>query len=72
MTIKIDKDVPLPTTRFYASQFPFDLMDVGDSFFVPTASMGTVRSMASRRSTRNQMRYSVRRVENGARVWRVE
>lgn len=69
---EIDNDVPVPTTR---SKYPFDEMEVGDSFFVSGGSKLTLRKMrsASNWATKKfpDTKYSVRAVENGVRIWRV-
>lgn len=74
MVIKIDKGIPVPPENSHASKYPFDLMEIGDSFFVSAEERKPdhMRSTASIHGKRIQKRYSVRKVENGTRVWRVE
>jgi len=74
VTIKIDKDVPVPAANAHASKYPFHLMEIGDSFFVSDEDRNPdhMRSTAAIHGKRNQTRYRVRKVENGARVWRIE
>lgn len=71
MTITIDKDVPLPDGQ---AKLPFGIMDIGDSFFVNGYShnMDTVRSAASAWGQRHQKRFTVRVVDGGVRIWRIE
>ena len=43
---KINKNVPLPKPSRLSNSFPWDDMEVGDSFFVPVndvASLGSIR-----------------------------
>jgi uncharacterized protein (DUF2249 family) len=74
MDTKIDKNVPMPAYMRAVTKYPFSAMEVGDSFFVTTDRPGlnSLRSRASTAGHRSQAKYSVRKVENGARVWRVE
>lgn len=80
-TIVIEKDVPLPEPA-YTGRWPFDKMDVGDSFFVaagtlypndPNREVNALRSSASSYSmrwTEPKAKFSLRDVDGGYRVWR--
>lgn len=83
---KIDTNVPLPTPRGRPAAFPFPFADmqVGDSFFVPTAE-GDLRKVRNRLASsivrfRQKVdinaKFSTRVVDeesvNGIRVWRVQ
>lgn len=65
---EIESGVPLLKAGVKA-RFPFKLMKVGDSFAVPDSDVKSVRVMASA-YTIDGRRFSVRKTENGARVWR--
>jgi hypothetical protein len=71
---KIDKDVPVPEK--FTSKYPFGDMEVNDSFFVEGTDKKTMRRLigasnwASKRYPAT--RYSVRKVDGGVRVWRIE
>ncbi len=70
MRYVIDKDVPLPAkaTVGRKSKYPFDLMEVGDSFFVPgKVRMASTVGQASRRLGR---RFVWNEETSGVRVWR--
>ena len=70
MRYVIDKNVPLPAkaTTGRKSKYPFDLMEVGDSFFVPgKVRMASTVRQASRRLGR---RFVWNEETGGARVWR--
>lgn len=58
------------------SKYPWEQMDIGDSFFVPEPDAGAVRSAASAARKRLSTRYKCsKRVEDGVagiRVWRIE
>jgi hypothetical protein len=66
--IKIDKDHPLPV------KYPFEQMEVGDSFAVPDTVKRTTLSIAMRRYGRkNNKKFTVRKFKDGAyRCWRIE
>lgn len=70
MRYVIDKNVPLPAkaTTGRKSKYPFDLMEVGDSFFVPgKVRMASTVGQASRRLGR---RFVWNEETGGVRVWR--
>ena len=83
---KIDKDIPLPEDmRSRVSKYPWGMMDVGDSLFLPIEKGDDGKRMKNRisQSCRNfgkkqepQWKYTLRyRLENevsGVRVWRSE
>lgn len=70
--IKVDKDIPIPKVRYDRHVFPFDQLQLGDSFFVPNdhPSFHSVRSLATINKT-HERAYTCRRCEGGVRVWRV-
>lgn len=77
--IQIDKGVPIPTKMQLGrrSKYPFDLMEVGDSFFVPGRdgkSFGGTVTAARKRYT--DLSFEMRTVKEdgvvGVRVWRTE
>jgi len=60
-------------------KYPFDRMEVGDSFFLgdedlPNSAASSLRSSASRYSSTvdTQARFTIRRVDGGYRAWRVQ
>lgn len=67
--IKIDKNVPIPPAgQGRPRKYPFDEMDVGDSFF-----SGSIASVESSAYSRNDgKKFVLRKVRGGVRVWRVE
>jgi hypothetical protein len=65
--IPIDKGIPLP------EKFPFERMDVGDSFLVPQdISRSTVNVAATRYGEKWRMKFTVRKTPEGLRCWRIE
>ncbi len=83
---KIDKDIPLPNDmRSRVSKYPWGMMDVGDSLFLPIEEGDDGKRMKNRiaQSCRNfgkkqkpEWKYTLRyRLENevsGVRIWRSE
>lgn len=73
--IQVDRDIPLPPPKQqFTRKYPFNIMAVGDSFFVPGM---TRRPMASsiRHASCECRKFTTRRViENGVsglRIWRI-
>ena len=50
MAYKIEKDVPLCRTSSKSNKYPFDHMEVGDSFLVPYAEAKSARMAALSRN----------------------
>ena len=83
---KIDKDIPIPKCR-NDTKYPFDSLEVGDSFFVSCEhtsktfiNMQRYVSYANRKRKaeekvnpgQNIVRFISRRVDEGIRVWRLK
>lgn len=66
--IRVDKDVPIP------KRYPFEQMEVGDSFAVPEGINRTRVSVAAMRYGReHKMKFTVRQMpDRSLRCWRVE
>jgi len=67
-SIKIEKNIPIPSHGNEKNTAPFEKMEVGDSVLVEH------RGEASRiynLMKRNKKKALTRRVENGIRVWRI-
>ena len=74
--IKIEKGVLLPETRRKESPFPFEHMEIGDSFGVPYTQHTdkTIRFAASAYGRQASKRFTVRKMaaDNQIRVWRLQ
>ena len=66
----IEKNVPMPKTS-RVSKYPFDKLEVGDSFLVAGGKKGTVAAAANAAAKRLERKFTVRVVEDGVRVWRI-
>lgn len=69
--IKIDKNVPLPKMQSHA-KYPFMNMDIGESFFVNKDIVTEVRNAAHMIGKRKGLKFTVRKISEGYRCWRVE
>ena len=69
--IEVSDKYPLPQGDG-VTKYPWAVLEVGDSFFVPGigngSSLGSSRATASRKYGHT---YTIRKVEGGIRVWRV-
>ena len=85
MTIKIDKDIPVPGRRRVTAVGieHFEAMDVGDSIGVPLpkeyrtkptiwAGTNRLRNAAYQYGKRTGKKFTVRAMPNEIRVWRVQ
>lgn len=71
MNYKIDKGVPIPP-RTRTTKYPFGLMEVGDSFEVPSGDRAKIISACFHYNKRKEGRFTVRKVgKDQYRVWRV-
>lgn len=72
----IEKGIPVPPIqKKNKNGYPFEHMDVGDSFFVKTDDKGDhIRLTSSVHSFGriHGMKFSIRMVDGGSRVWRVK
>lgn len=71
MMIKIDKGIPAPASGRHL-KYPFAMMEIGDSFFVPTTTSSNILVCAYKHRPKRFTTRSV--VENGVRgirVWRI-
>lgn len=66
---KIEKNVPLPGV---AATYPFEQMEVGDSFFAEGKTANQLQNAASHWRKRKGWKFATRTEEGGARIWRTE
>ena len=74
MAYQIDKGVPMPPISRGKGRlvYPWDEMEVGDSFFVKDGKVKTLSRSCGTYGKRLERKFTSRTVEGGARVWRVE
>jgi len=70
--IKIEKDVPFPL-GICTFPYPFDNMEIGDSFVVPDETKASVMAAVTRyqKKCNWEKKFITRKDLNGRRVWRV-
>jgi len=70
---KIETDVPIPTVGKSRLTYPFNAMQVGDSFAVPVSKAASMRNCAHHYQKKHGHKYLTRRNRTGTqvRVWRV-
>lgn len=75
MSFVIEKDVPLPEKNV-RWKYPFDQMEVGDSFFVVNKDTTQMSALCKRAGKRLGARFVTAKAErgdeSGVRVWRME
>lgn len=73
MTIKIEKNIPIPEARSGKQIYPWDALDVGDSFaFRDGVTSGTAHRQAHAAGKKYGRKFSVRTRPDGThRCWRV-
>jgi len=75
MEFKIEKGIAIPERKGGTVKYPFEQMEVGDSFFVPESAevrRSNFSNSASSYGKRTGKKFTVRKVEGGWRCWRVE
>jgi hypothetical protein len=71
--MKIETEVPFPAGKHAGGnyKYPWDLLEVGQSFLVKNRTVQQMASVANRASSRLGIKLSCRTTEEGVRVWRV-
>ncbi len=67
---KIEKNIPVPAPMS-GTKYPFKNMEIGDSFFIPFERVATTKVAGYKYAAANGVKISFRKVEGGARVWRI-
>ena len=73
----VESGVPMPKEKGRYCKYPWRVMEVGDSFFVPGApdldlKLHRVRALVSYQHSKHPEYFEVRVVDGGVRVWRTE
>ena len=66
---KIDKGILLPKAR---SKYPFQEMEVGDSFKVPETMLQRARGAAYQYARRSKTKFTCRANQGKIRIWRIK
>lgn len=74
--MKIEKNIPVSKAKEGNGKskirYPFDELEVGDSFFVDDKNVNKISAAARNWAKRNMKKVVVRNWNNGVRVWRTE
>lgn len=75
MSYKIEKNIQIPLKR--TRKYPFDEMEVGDSFMIEGYTPKKIVSITSSANSfckthRNGWKFTVRKIEGDIRIWRVK
>lgn len=74
MSYEVEKNVPIPErSGGRIPKYPWNEMDIGDSFLVEDlTAYNALMSGAGQRKIRNGEVYTIRKVPEGVRVWRIK
>lgn len=75
MSVKIEKNVPVPEKAASTSQYPFSQMEVGDSFYAekkPSTVYGSSNSFKKGKKEYYEWEFSSRKEGTGSRTWRLK
>ena len=72
--VTVEKNIDMPVMRVTASKYPYDEMEVGDSFMVTSERISMINTMCGVNKKKGEelgMKFIAKRVEGGVRVWRI-
>lgn len=70
LEVKIEKNVPFPT-KHVTVKWPFDQLEIGDSFAAPVGKLSNLYVAVMRHSVEGK-KFIVRKIDNThCRVWRI-
>ena len=72
--IKIDKDIPIKSRRRrrnFTSKYPFESMEIGDSFFISGDYHKTYGCVYMAMRKFKNFKFVIRGVDGGVRCWRI-
>lgn len=67
----LEKGIAIPEKQKVV-KYPYQYMEVGDSFLVPEGNLSKVCNASYREWKKTGRKYTARVVDGGVRVWRVE
>lgn len=75
---QVESSIPIPRKQDHRRRYPFDRMQIAQSFMVPCepqdidALWNTLTSCRRWATYKSGFRYTMRRVTGGIRVWRIQ
>ena len=71
--VVVEKGIPIPGKRGNKHEYPFNKMEIGDSFLEEDKKLrNIVQSAAFDYGKNNNMKFTTRDVGNGIRIWRIQ
>lgn len=70
--IKIEKNIPIPSSSPKSSKYQFYEMEVGESFCCSIEFEKSLRTQSYNFGTKVKRKFSVRKTNDGIRVWRIK
>jgi hypothetical protein len=73
--IDIEKNVVMPELPKRGAVYPYEQMEVGDSFFIRDDRKNVIINVCNRNrkaALKNNAAYTAKKVDGGVRVWRVK
>lgn len=67
---EIEDNVPLPN-HLGGTAYPFDRLEIGQSFFVPNKKLSSFTALTQYYKTKLRRKFTCRTMDGGVRVWRV-
>jgi hypothetical protein len=71
MSIEVEKNIPIPPEK-KRNVYPYKILEVGESFFVPTGKIQIVCNANYRTGKQLGKKFIARKESEGVRVWRTE
>ena len=69
---EIEKGIEIPEARAGKRTYPWQEMEIGDSFFVKGGTYDQLNSATSYAGSRRNKKFVVRVVPEGVRIWRTK
>lgn len=74
--VTVEKNVDMPVTRITANKYPYNEMEIGDSFLVKSERASMINTMCGinkKKGIELGMKFIAKQVlaEGGVRVWRI-
>lgn len=70
---QVDENIPMPPRKRGSgrkSRYPFEQLEVGQSFLVTDRKYASIGSTVARRNKQGEPKFAARTVNDGVRVWR--
>jgi hypothetical protein len=73
INIKVEKNIPIPTAAKKRNTYGFFNLKIGDSVFIDSANHDSNAAAAAKMyARRNRLKFVMRVMDGGLRIWRTE